>query len=128
MGFLVFNGAITNCPFGTAPGTLTVLPIPCSGPEGPFGLCTNCIPFLNIAPFCLCTSLQNPVTAALTAASFGVLTPGACIPTPIGMWSPEKPTVTYMGMPVLDSNSTLLCAFGGSIKIVMPAGFRVMLT
>lgn len=126
MGFHVCNGAITSCPFGTAPGTLVLLPSPVFGPIGPLGNCSNCVPFVNLIPFALCTSLMNPMTASLTAASLGVLTPGACIPTPVGMWSSTKPTVTAMGVPILTNDSILPCAFGGVIRINMPAQFTVM--
>jgi hypothetical protein len=72
-------------------------------------------------------SLANPVTAALTAAAFGVLTPGPCIPTPAGIWTPTKPTVMAKPGPMLTGDSILACAFGGVIKINMPAQFTVMI-
>jgi hypothetical protein len=72
-------------------------------------------------------SLANPTTAALTASALGVLTPGPCIPTPAGMWIPTKPTVLTSAGPILTSDSMLICAFGGVIKINMPAEFKVIL-
>jgi len=118
-------GAMTKCPFGLAPSTLTVLPSTILHTMGPMGHCSNCVPFMNIAPFGLCTSLLNPVTAAQTAAALGVLTPGTCIPTPVGPWIPTKPTVLGPMGPMLTNGSSLMCAFGGCIKIIMPVQFNV---
>lgn len=126
MGFCVCNGAITSCPFGLAPGMLTIIPSTAMCSYLPMGTCISCIPFVNITPFGLCTSLANPITAAQTAAAFGVLTPGTCIPTPIGTWAPLKPSLMSKTGPLLTSDSILSCAFGGVIKINMPAQFKVM--
>ncbi|MDR0581295.1 MAG: DUF4280 domain-containing protein [Holosporaceae bacterium] len=127
MGLGVCCGAITSCPFGAAPGTLTFLPTPMvMGAAGPMGTCMDTVPFLNIAPFGVCMSMANPTTAALTAAAFGVLTPGPCIPTPAGIWIPTKPTVMAKPGPLLTSDSMLMCAFGGIIKANVPAQFTVM--
>jgi hypothetical protein len=84
------------------------------------------VPFLNIAPFGVCNSMMNPTTAALTAAAFGVLTPGPCIPTPAGTWIPTNPMVMASPGPLLSSDSILMCAFGGVIKINVPGQFTVM--
>lgn len=126
MGFCSANGSLLSCPFGMAPGVLTVLPKMVMGPTGPLGTCMDCIPFLNISPFVMCKSLANPTTAALTASHFGVLTPGPCIPVPAGMWIPIKPNLISTPSPVLDNSSILMCAFGGAIKINMPGQFMVM--
>ncbi|MDR0753637.1 MAG: DUF4280 domain-containing protein [Holosporaceae bacterium] len=128
MGFGVCCGAMTSCPFGAAPGALTFLPAPMvMGAAGPMGTCMDTVPFLNVAPFGVCMSLANPTTAALTAAAFGVLTPGPCIPTPAGVWIPTKPTVMAKPGPMLTSDSMLVCAFGGIIKVNVPAQFTVMI-
>ena len=126
MGIHVGNGAMTSCIFGIAPGSLVLPPSTVMGTSGSLGNCSNCVPFMNVTPFGLCMSLANPITAAQTAAAFGVLTPGACIPTPAGMWLPIKPTVLSMNMPMLDSSSMLMCAFGGVIRINVPGQFTVM--
>jgi hypothetical protein len=97
------------------------------GAAGPMGSCADCIPFLNIVPFGVCSSILNPTTASLTAAALGVLTPGPCIPTPAGMWIPTKPTVMSKMGPMLTSDSMLICAYGGVIKINMPAQFTVLI-
>jgi hypothetical protein len=128
MGMGVCVGALTSCPFGVAPGALTFLPTSMVlGGAGPLGSCADCVPFLNVAPFGVCSSMMNPTTAALTAAALGVLTPGPCIPTPAGMWIPTQPTILTAAGPILTSDSMLICAFGGVIKINMPAEFMVMI-
>lgn len=128
MGLGLCIGAIAQCPFGIAPAPLTFLPTSMIiGPAGPMGSIADCVPFLNIIPFGVCTSLMNPMTAALTAAAFGILTPGPCIPTPIGTWLPMKPNVISNMGPMLNNDTMLTCAYGGLIKIVVPAQFTVMI-
>jgi len=126
MGFCCCTGAILSCPMGLAPTPLNVIPKTLLGSTGPMATCTDCVPFLNIAPFGVCKSLLNPSTAALTAAAFGVLTPGPCIPTPTGIWIPTKPNLIGTTGPILADNSILMCAFGGVIKINMAGQFKVM--
>lgn len=126
MGFCCCTGALLSCPMGLMPTPLNVIPKNMFGLTGPIATCTDCIPFVNIVPFGVCKSLLNPSTAALTAAAFGVLTPGPCIPTPAGMWIPTKPNVMGITGPILPNNSMLICAFGGIIKINIPGQFKVM--
>lgn len=115
MAATAITGVILRCPFGIAPGVFTATPstVFATGPN--VGRCTDCVPFFNVSGFVLCTSLMNPITAAKTAASLGVLNPGNCIPTPAGTWLPINPSVLLMGIPVLDTTSKLICAFGGGI-------------
>ena len=127
MGFGVCTGAMAKCPFGVMPTPLTFLPSKIMGKTGPMGSCCDCAPFMNISPFGVCLSLLNPITAAQTAAAFGVLTPGPCIPSPIGMWIPTKPTVISSKGAILTSDSILTCAYGGVIKILPPFQFTVMI-
>ena len=112
--------ALASCPMGDAPTPIIPLPGTAFGPTGPIGTIPDCIPFLNIMPFGVCKSLANPSTAALTAAAFGVLTPGPCIPTPAGTWLPMKPTVLTPKGPIVTSDSMIICAFAGCIKIQFP--------
>ena len=126
MGFCCSTGALLSCPMGLVPTPLNVIPKNMFGLTGPIAACTDCVPFLNIVPFGVCKSLLNPSTAALTAAAFGVLTPGPCIPTPAGIWIPTKPNVMGITGPILSNNSMLICAFGGVIKVNIPGQFKVM--
>lgn len=128
MGMGVCATGLAMCPMGVAPTPLTFLPtLMIMGKAGPMGCIADCIPFLNISPFGVCISPANPITAALTAAAFGVLTPGPCIPTPAGTWIPTKPTVMSKNGPMLTSDSMVMCAFAGCIKCMMPAQFTVMI-
>ncbi|MDR2107454.1 MAG: DUF4280 domain-containing protein [Holosporaceae bacterium] len=128
MGLGVCTGAMSMCPFGAAPGTLSFLPTNMiMGSAGPMGTCMDTVPFLNIAPFGVCMSMANPTTASLTAAALGVLTPGPCIPTPGGTWIPTNPMVMAAAGPMLTSDSMLICSFGGVIKINVPGQFTVMI-
>lgn len=128
MALPVINGAMLQCPMGVAPGTLTVLPISMVLFENmPVATITDNIPFVNIAPFGVCTSLANPITAAQTAAALGVLTPGACIPVLPAPWVPGVPTVMIGGKPALDMTSKCMCAYGGVIQVINPGATTEML-
>ncbi|MBR1734288.1 MAG: DUF4280 domain-containing protein [Alphaproteobacteria bacterium] len=127
MGLGLCSTALAQCPFGVAPAPLTFLPSPTVfGTAGPLGHIADCIPFVNITPFGVCSSLLNPATAALTAAALGILTPGPCIPTPAGTWIPAAPNILCDMGPMLNTEAMLICAYGGVIKPIMPAQFTVM--
>ena len=118
MGFPVVTGAMLACPMGAAPSTLSVLPLAMVNMENkPAATIMDNIPFVNIAPFGVCMSLANPITAAQTAAALGVLTPGACIPVLPAPWAPGSPTVLIGGKPALNNSSMCTCAYGGVITI-----------
>jgi hypothetical protein len=118
MGFPVITGALLTCPFGLAPSTLSVLPVAMVNMENkPAATIMDNIPMVNIAPFGMCTSLANPVTAAQTAAALGVLTPGACLPVIPAPWAPGSPTVLIGNKPALNNASMCNCAYGGVITI-----------
>lgn len=126
MGQLVVNGALCTCTMGAAPCSLVVLPIhQAMGSKQPAANIMDYIPFLNVPGFSMCTSMANPAVAAATAASWGVLTPAACIPTLPAPWAPGSIKVTLQKMPALDSNSMLTCAYGGVIKISLPGEFTI---
>lgn len=128
MGFALCTGSIAACPFGVAPTPLTFLPTSMlMGKAGPIGSIIDCIPFLNISPFGVCMSMLNPMTAALTAAAFGILTPGPCLPVPVGTWIPMKPTVIGKSGPIVSNDSILMCAYGGTIKCMLPSQFTVLM-
>ncbi len=84
------------------------------------------VPFLNILPFAMCSSMANPAVAAATAAALGVLTPMPCTPVPAGPWVPGVPTALVGPMPAVDMNCKLMCAFGGVIQVVSPGQFVAM--
>lgn len=128
MGLELCTTAIAQCPFGVAPTPLTFISVPnVLGKTGPMGTIVDCIPFANIVPFGVCSSLANPITAALTTAALGILTPGPCIPVPAGTWLPMKPNVLGKPGPMINSDTMLICAYGGVIKIISPGQFTVML-
>ena len=128
MGLALGLGAVSQCPFGVAPTPLVFLPTSMLfGASGPLGSVIDFVPFLNVIPFGVCSSLANPVTAALTTAALGVLTPGPCIPVPTGPWLPAKPTVlSSIAGPLTNDSAKLICAYGGVIQVNMPAQFTVM--
>jgi Domain of unknown function (DUF4280) len=121
MGLPVATGAILQCSFGAAPSTLNVLPQNKVLMENkPAANIMDNKPFLNIPPFGVCMTLSNPVTAAMTAAALGVLTPGPCTPVTVAPWAPGNPTTLVANFPILTDSSICTCAYGGVIKINVP--------
>ena len=126
MGCLVCGGAMLQCSFGAAPSTLMVLPVSrVNGAVMPYANVMANLPFANILPFGMCSSMSNPTVAAATAAALGVLTPMPCIPVLTAPWSPGSPTVEVGGQKALNQSSKLNCAWGGVIQIVQPGQFTV---
>lgn len=125
----VCSGATLQCSFGVAPSVLNVLPVNRILTGGmPAANLQDHIPLLNILPFGLCTSPANPMVAAATAAALGVLTPMPCIPATAAPWIPGGPPTVLLGsMPALDANGTLMCTWGGAIKVVFPGQVQMLI-
>ncbi len=125
----VCAGATLQCSFGAAPTVLNVLPQNRTLTSGmPAANIMDHIPLLNIPTFGLCQSPANPVVAAATAAALGVLTPMPCIPATASPWIPGgPPTLLLGGMPALDANGTLICTWGGVIKISVPGQVQMLI-
>ncbi|MFR0687775.1 DUF4280 domain-containing protein [Enterobacterales bacterium AE_CKDN230030158-1A_HGKHYDSX7] len=126
----VCSGATLQCSFGVAPSALNVLPVNRTLTSGmPAANLQDHIPLVNILPFGLCTSPANPTVAAATAAALGVLTPMPCIPATAAPWLPGGPPTVLLGsMPALDSNGTLMCTWGGVIKVVFPGQVQMLIS
>jgi hypothetical protein len=121
MAIAVGSGAMLKCSFGTAPGTLTVLPAGRVTADGvPVATILDHQPNVNIAPFGVCLSLTNPQVAAATSAALGVLTPQPCIPVTVAPWVPGATTTSIGGQPVLTNSSTCNCTWAGVISISKP--------
>jgi len=122
----VCMGAMMHCSFGVAQSSLVVLPTSCvmAGGQPAANIMDNA-PVVNIPPFGMCSSPSNPTVAAATAAALGVLTPMPCVPVTVAPWVPGAPTVLIGNMPALDSNSKLMCTWGGVIEITTPGQFTV---
>jgi hypothetical protein len=128
MALPVVTGAMISCSFGTAPGTLNVLPVKKVMLESkPAATIMDNKPFVNITPFATCMSLANPTTASLTAAALGVLTPGPCVPAIPAPWVPGAPTVLVGNEPMLNNSSQCMCAYGGVITVGVPGATTEMI-
>lgn len=127
MGMQVCMGAMLQCSFGVAPSSLVVLPQNAVLTTTPAANIMDNKPVVNVPPFGMCQSMANPAVAAATAAAFGALTPMPCVPVLTAPWIVGAPTVLLGNMPALDSNSKLICAFGGVIQIVNPGQVTVQL-
>ncbi|BAP45278.1 DUF4280 domain-containing protein [Pseudomonas sp. LJDD11] len=124
----VCAGATLKCSFGVAPSMLNVLPANRMLTAGmPAANIMDHIPLLNILPFGMCMSMANPMVAAATAAALGVLTPMPCIPATASPWIPGAPTMLLGSMPALDANCTLMCNWGGAIKVLYPGQVQLLI-
>jgi hypothetical protein len=127
MGMQVVNSAMIKCCMGMAPVSLMVLPISMDmSMTLPAATIMDHIPFLNILPFGTCISMANPMVAAATAASLGVLNPQPCIPMTLAPWAPGAPTVLVSNQPALDNSCILNCIWGGVIQILFPGEVTVL--
>lgn len=106
-----------KCSFGTAPSSMTVLPVNMVTTSTPIANIMDNVPMLNVMPFVMCTSMANPTVASATAAALGVLTPMPCIPVTTAPWTPGSPTVLVANQPALNDSSKLMCTWGGIIEI-----------
>ena len=126
MGMLVCTGAMLQCSFGVAPGTLNVLPLNLVMSGSPSANIMDNKPMVNVMPFGMCNCPANPMVLAATAAAMGVLTPMPCIPMTMAPWVPGSPTVLIGNMPALQNSSKLMCSWGCVIQILMPGQFTAM--
>ena len=126
MGMLVCTGAMLQCAFGLAPGTLNVLPLNRVMSGTPSANIMDNKPMVNVMPFGMCSCPANPMVLAATAAALGVLTPMPCIPMTLAPWAPGSPTVLIGNMPALQNSSKLMCSWGGVIQILMPGQFTAL--
>ncbi|BBC35502.1 hypothetical protein SGFS_067960 [Streptomyces graminofaciens] len=120
MGLLVTATAVVSCTSGTVPGTLSVPPGPVLCGGKPVATIQAVVPQLNIPPFGMCMSPNNPMVAQATAAAMGVLTPVPCVPVTPAPWAPGSPTVLVSGQPALTQSSKCACTWGGNIQIGFP--------
>ncbi|MGH9040815.1 MAG: DUF4280 domain-containing protein [Acidimicrobiia bacterium] len=125
MGLSTCSGAALACSFGAVPSVLTVIPAGVSAVAAPAATILDFQPYLNIAPFGVCSSLANPTVAAATAAASGALTPMPCTPALVAPWAPGSPTVLVGGLPALTNSSVCQCAYAGVITITSPGQFTV---
>jgi len=128
MSFQVVMGASMLCTFGTAPVSLIVLPKnKVLGGVMPAANIMDYVPFVNILPFAMCTSMANPTVASATSAASGVLTPMPCTPMTAAPWAPGAPTVLVGNMPALTDLSKCVCSYGGTISFTFAGQVKMML-
>ena len=77
------------------------------------------VPMVNIMPFALCQSPANPANA-MTGIS-------PCIPVAVSPWMPGVVSCLIGGIPILDSNSRLICSWGGVIRILSPGQTKTLI-
>ncbi len=118
MGNQVCMGAALQCSFGAAPSSLIVLPTnKVLAQNMPAANIMDNKPIVNVPPFGVCSSLANPTVASATSAALGVLTPMPCVPAIAAPWTPGNAQVLIANMPTVTDSSTLMCNWGGAIKI-----------
>lgn len=114
--------AVIMCTFSMGtPSVFNATPRPVLTQQLINGVITDVAPGMNITPFPICNTPSNPAVAAATAAALGVLTPAPCTYVPAGTWFPGATNIITTGIPALDNNCKLMCAWGGMISINFPA-------
>lgn len=116
----VCSGAMMTCTFGAAPSSFIAIRPDIITSAMPAGVITDNIPITNIPPFGMCSSPSNPTVAAATAAALGVLTPMPCLPVFPGPWVPGVPNIQLDGIPAIDNNCKLMCAYAGVVTFSTP--------
>jgi Domain of unknown function (DUF4280) len=124
MPYLVAQGAVLRCSHGLAPTMLQLTPRAYAADNLLLATIMDFQPMTNIGPFGVCNSMSNPQVQAATAAAQGVLTPMPCMPQTMP-WSPGSAYISQdqggASLPVLTSDSTCQCGFGGQISVEHPA-------
>ena len=127
MGLPVVAGAAIACTMGLSPGTLNVTSqqkvLVSSAPAATIN---DTAPMVNVGACGLCTSMANPTVASATAAALGVLTPMPCVPSPVGPWMGGGTCPMVSGQPGLSNEATLVCSYGGTIRILSPGQTKVL--
>jgi hypothetical protein len=120
MGSYVASGAMLTCTMGLAPSTLTVLPVDMVSTENkPMATIMDNKPFINVAPFALCSSPICPTFIKPLG------TPGPCVPNLPAPWITGKTDVLVGNKPALTDQCSLMCIYGGNIKITFPGEVTV---
>lgn len=123
----VVAGAALACSFGAAPVALIVLPHARVRVEGrPVATVMDHVPLVNIPPFGLCRSPENPAVVAATAAAMGSPTPAPCIPATAAPWMPGAPAVFAGGFPVLTETCVCACSWSGRVTVTVPGAVKTL--
>lgn len=128
MALAVCTGATMMCSFGVAPSSLAVIPTTTIVSGTPTANNTAFAPVANVPPFGACASLANPTVASATAAALGVLTPMPCVPNTVAPWIPGPVKTIDGGTPAVDQTCTLMCAWGGVIKVLSPGQVKLVVS
>ncbi len=121
MAKLVCNGAVLQCTFGAAPGTLVVTPDNrVTASNLPAATIMDHLPTKNVTPFGMCSAPTNPAVISATAAAMGTPTPAPCVPATAAPWLIGSPRVMIGNKIALNDTSTLLCTWLGTITIKAP--------
>ena len=111
--------AVCMCSFGAAPGVLTV------SSNQTVKICKMLAATImdnKFPSFGMCSCPANPAVIAATAAALGVPTPAPCTPAIAAPWAAGVPLVNVCKKPLMSNQNTLLCSYGGVIKVqVTPA-------
>jgi hypothetical protein len=102
MALHVCHGATLECSLGTAPSTMTVLPLHRMLTNGePAANIGDHVPLLNILPFGVCQLTRLP-----------------CVPATPAPWVAGAPSAILDKLPLLNDSSILNCVLGGVIEVV----------
>lgn len=109
----VCSGATLCCTCGVGPSTLRV---PARGlsyeKNHAAATVADYKPLINIQPFPACTSAQNPQPPVAAGR--------VCLPSFTAPWTTQVASIRLFNVPVLDDSSTILCIYGGLVRIANP--------
>lgn len=113
-------GATLHCSLGVTTSHLVVVAGHGGSVEGkPLASVRDHRPLLNILPFGMCISAQNPAVARAAGA------PVPCIPNTLSPWVVGSPTVLVGKQPCLDNGARLVCTWGGIIEVIDSGQFKL---
>lgn len=116
--FYLSNGSILKCSFGDSSSNYIISPEKKFFiNEEPMASISDVKSLVNICPFGMCSSMQNPTVASATSANNGVLKKMPCNPQIIGQWSNGVNYFLLSNEKVPCDKSKLNCAYSGVISV-----------
>jgi Domain of unknown function (DUF4280) len=108
----VTDGAVLKCDMGSATSTLTV----------------TTDPFIQIESALAATIFDYQPSANVKPFGVCAITGGPCVPVIPAPWMPGEAAILLAAMfPILPADSTLRCAVGGTIRIISPGQFSLLI-
>lgn len=122
MPLLVVTGATLTCTFGSAPAVFAAVPPTPTSALTPAGHINHKAPMVNIPPFVMCCSPNNPAVIAALGA------PVPCAPIPTMPWAPGAIKVKLSNISAHSQTSKTMCSWAGMIAVSNAGQTKVNVT